>query len=129
MSCSCLSYVQNAVAAEDINVDQIMAGLSNQLFKVTIRDDYPDRSGFVYTDVLFRIYGKDVNSLYDSSTELCVFKQLGLRGVAPHLIAEVEVSVDLVSFFHFFEHVVFFIKHQCCRNLLCASGWSHRRVD
>lgn len=79
-----------SVPAEDINVDQIMAGLSNQLFKVNIREGYPDRSRFLHTDVLFRIYGKDVNSLYDSATELCVFKKLGLRGVAPRLIAEVE---------------------------------------
>lgn len=81
----------NHLTSDDINVDQIMAGLSNQLFKVNIREDYPDRVRFCHPHVLFRVYGKDVNSLYDSPTEILVFKQLGKRGVAPQLIAEFEV--------------------------------------
>lgn len=84
--------------SEDINVDQIMAGLSNQLFKVNIREDYLDRARFSHPYVLFRIYGKDVNSLYDSQTEIKVFKQLGKRGVAPRLIAEFEVCCYVVTF-------------------------------
>lgn len=78
------------VDVSDINVDQILSGLSNQLYKVNIREDYPERARFAHPEVLFRIYGKDVNSLYDSSTEVCVFKILGVRGVAPRLIAELD---------------------------------------
>lgn len=82
----------------DINVDQIMAGLSNQLFKVNMREDYPERERFVYPHVLFRIYGKDVDSLYDSRTEIQVFKQLGRRSYAPRLVAEFEVRKNCMRF-------------------------------
>lgn len=112
--------LQQDVDLQDIVVDQILSGLSNQLFKVSIREDYPERSRFAHGEVLFRIYGKDVNSLYDSSTEVCVFKMLGARGIAPHLIAEVDVCWP--SFLHVRWSPYLFL-------IFCVLGRTYRGVD
>lgn len=67
-----------------------MAGLTNQLFEISLRKSVPEH--IKPRKALFRVYGKSVGDLYDSSFELKVFKALAKNHSAPKLIAEFLVS-------------------------------------
>lgn len=75
----------NKFEIDEIKVSQIMAGLTNQLFRVHI-DREVDAT--ISKQVLFRVYGTTVGDLYDSKFELEVFKILSKNDSAPRLIAE-----------------------------------------
>lgn len=74
------------VPEEDISIDQLCEGLSNQNFKV-----YLNSSGSGLTPcVLFRIYGKDAYTLYDGERELRIVKLLSSYQVGPLVYADGE---------------------------------------
>ncbi|EZG48169.1 choline/ethanolamine kinase [Gregarina niphandrodes] len=68
---------------DDVQVEQIMAGLTNQLFSV-----FSKRPEVVPAKVLFRVYGDTVADLYDTNFEVEVFKTLAANHAAPKFIAE-----------------------------------------
>lgn len=70
---------------EAIEAKQLLEGLSNQLFKVSLR--IPFGSSIPFSKVLFRIYGAHVASFYDTNYELQVFQMLSRMGIGPKLIA------------------------------------------
>ncbi|EEA07282.1 choline/ethanolamine kinase protein, putative [Cryptosporidium muris RN66] len=70
-----------------ICVSQIVAGLTNQLFEVTVTLESVS-SKLKHSRVLFRIYGTYVGRLYDTKVEVEAFKYLGKVGIAPALIAD-----------------------------------------
>ncbi|KAF8822069.1 phosphotransferase enzyme family protein [Cardiosporidium cionae] len=78
------------VEDDTIFVDQIISGLTNQLFCVHIDRSCLCFSSLRYKQVLFRVYGETVGKFYDSRFELEVFKTLGRYKIAPKLIAEFE---------------------------------------
>jgi len=71
----------------DLIVDQLLAGLSNQLFKVYVCQSVLQRSecAGVVPCVLFRIYGKEVQTLIDSELEIEMFKTLSNYQIAPKM--------------------------------------------
>jgi len=69
----------------DIEVKQLLEGLSNQLFKVTLRRT--SSSAVPFPTVLFRIYGEHVSSFYDPAFELEVFQGLSDLQIGPKMIA------------------------------------------
>lgn len=79
-------WVDNKIRPCDVNVDQIMAGLTNQLFTVSLSSEV--KSTVLPRKALFRVYGKTVGDLYDSAFELSVFKVLSKYDSAPRLLAE-----------------------------------------
>eukprot|EP01055_Gregarina_sp_Pseudo9_P005984 Gregarina_sp_Pseudo_9__5983@NODE_983_length_2004_cov_170_218830_g921_i0_p1_GENE_NODE_983_length_2004_cov_170_218830_g921_i0NODE_983_length_2004_cov_170_218830_g921_i0_p1_ORF_typecomplete_len546_score50_69Choline_kinase/PF01633_20/1_9e44APH/PF01636_23/4_3e15WaaY/PF06176_11/2_9e05EcKinase/PF02958_20/2_6e05Kdo/PF06293_14/1_4e02Kdo/PF06293_14/0_0057Pkinase_fungal/PF17667_1/0_004RIO1/PF01163_22/0_0047DUF1679/PF07914_11/0_022Pkinase/PF00069_25/0_11_NODE_983_length_2004_cov_170_218830_g921_i02231860 len=85
----CLAKVpgwRTGVRIDQVYVSQIMAGLTNQLFRVEVDSALKDR--VTPTVVLFRVYGTTVGDLYDSAFELQVFKVLSQNDSAPKLIAD-----------------------------------------
>lgn len=82
----CLSRVPgwSVMKAEDLHIDQICEGLSNQLFKVYIQN--AQGKGLIVC-VLFRIYGKEVRTLYDEDLEFTIFKLLASYQIAPNMYA------------------------------------------
>eukprot|EP00929_Paragymnodinium_shiwhaense_P028965 TRINITY_DN16704_c0_g1_i2.p1 TRINITY_DN16704_c0_g1~~TRINITY_DN16704_c0_g1_i2.p1 ORF type:complete len:493 (-),score=115.42 TRINITY_DN16704_c0_g1_i2:313-1791(-) len=91
----------NSYSPEDIEITQLMEGLSNQLFKVslpkkirkqcstTTPNGSPDSascSSGVDT-ALFRIYGKEVGSFYDPANEFEIFNLLSRYRIGPQLFA------------------------------------------
>ncbi|KAF4717627.1 hypothetical protein FOZ62_025086 [Perkinsus olseni] len=88
---------QGRVNPEDVEINQLCEGLSNQLFRVSLPkprmdsmvSDSPTNHDVPvpFTSVLFRIYGKDAKSFYDPVYELKVFKTLSRYRIAPQLIA------------------------------------------
>lgn len=77
----------SALKHEDIIVDQLLEGLSNQLFKCHVEESAMKKQTGVVPCVLFRIYGKDVSSLYDSEVEFKVFQTLASYQIAPRMFA------------------------------------------
>lgn len=78
----------NQVPSEQINIDQLCEGLSNQNFKVHLD---PDKAQPGLTPcVLFRVYGKDAGTLYDLAGELEVCKMLASYQVGPVIYASGE---------------------------------------
>lgn len=79
----CRAYLPSwsELGTDKISVERIVDGLSNQLFKV--QADIEDG----ITCVLFRVYGKDVASLYDQELEFRIFKMLASYQIAPRLYA------------------------------------------
>mmetsp|Transcript_91271 Transcript_91271/g.199939 ORF Transcript_91271/g.199939 Transcript_91271/m.199939 type:complete len:482 (+) Transcript_91271:128-1573(+) len=73
----------SAYSKEKIAIDQICEGLSNQLFKVHI----DVAASGVIPCVLFRIYGRDVATLYDQEQELDIFRTLSKYQIAPKMYA------------------------------------------
>lgn len=69
--------------SEAIEIKQMVEGLSNQLFRVTLKN--PAAASF--STVLFRIYGEHVSSFYNPEHELKVFKALSLLGIGPNMVA------------------------------------------
>jgi len=81
----CHSHVPGwkAFPEEELAIDQICEGLSNQLFKVHLDKE----STGLIPCVLFRVYGKDVATLYDGEQELNIFKTLSKYQIAPKMYA------------------------------------------
>ncbi|KAH8741898.1 choline kinase GmCK2p-like protein [Cryptosporidium ryanae] len=75
------------IETNNIEVSQILSGLTNQLFSVSIIDGSIS-SSLKHSKVLFRIYGKHVGKFYDSKVELQVFRYLSEINIAPKLIAD-----------------------------------------
>lgn len=71
--------------SDKIQVKQLMEGLSNQLFKVTLIN--VPSNAVAYTTVLFRIYGEHVSSFYEPEHELEVFKVISHMQIGPKMIA------------------------------------------
>lgn len=71
---------------DQIAIDQICEGLSNQLFKVHVDMDHSEG----IPCVLFRIYGKDVGTLYDQEKEMSIFLTLSKYQIAPKMYANGE---------------------------------------
>lgn len=74
----------------DIEVKQLLEGLSNQLFKVTLKSPTVRGSAVPFGTVLFRIYGEHVSSFYDPKFELEVFTGLSELLIGPKMIASGE---------------------------------------
>lgn len=70
-----------------IEVKQILSGLTNQLFVVSILSECLSQS-LKHPRILFRIYGKHVGKFYDSKVELDVFRYLSNINIAPNIIAD-----------------------------------------
>jgi len=71
----------SALDPKDIMIDQLLEGLSNQLFKCHVK------SSPGINCVLFRVYGSDVGTLYDQALELKIFNMLAEYQVAPRMYA------------------------------------------
>lgn len=71
---------------DDLRVNQILCGLTNQLFEVSVKEDCVNEFAGFTRKVLFRIYGKDVTMLYNPSFELEVFKTMSEYHIGPSLI-------------------------------------------
>ena len=82
------SLVTNVTS--DIEVKQLLEGLSNQLFKVTLKPSTSTGSALPFGTVLFRIYGEHVSSFYDPAFELEVFTGLSQLRIGPKMIASGE---------------------------------------
>eukprot|EP01056_Protomagalhaensia_sp_Gyna25_P005811 Protomagalhaensia_sp_Gyna_25__5810@NODE_858_length_2506_cov_66_028780_g678_i0_p1_GENE_NODE_858_length_2506_cov_66_028780_g678_i0NODE_858_length_2506_cov_66_028780_g678_i0_p1_ORF_typecomplete_len514_score82_09Choline_kinase/PF01633_20/9_7e44APH/PF01636_23/3_3e13EcKinase/PF02958_20/1_7e06WaaY/PF06176_11/4_2e05Kdo/PF06293_14/1_6e02Kdo/PF06293_14/0_0059DUF1679/PF07914_11/0_00073Pkinase_fungal/PF17667_1/0_0038RIO1/PF01163_22/0_0061Pkinase/PF00069_25/0_099_NODE_858_length_2506_cov_66_028780_g678_i0901 len=85
----CLAKVPGwrmGVEEDQILVSQIMAGLTNQLFRVELDNRLKDT--ITPSCVLFRVYGATVGDLYDPVFELQVFKVLAQHDSAPRHIAD-----------------------------------------
>ncbi|XP_055388469.1 uncharacterized protein LOC129617051 [Condylostylus longicornis] len=87
----CRAYVPfwDRVPLSNIVAEKILAGLSNQLFRVSVSEDFPTRSKLRYPDVLLRVYG--AGAFYKREAEVKIFNELGRRQISPKLIAEFEV--------------------------------------
>lgn len=72
------------VSPDDISVDQLCEGLSNQNFKVYLPNS--KQQGLTQC-VLFRIYGKDAGALYDLEAELEVCRLLASYQIGPLVFA------------------------------------------
>ncbi|GAW83195.1 choline kinase [Plasmodium gonderi] len=70
----------------DISVKQILSGLTNQLFEVDIKDETAKNYQPVRRRVLFRIYGKHVDELYNTISEFEVYKTMSKYKIAPQLL-------------------------------------------
>ena len=70
---------------EKIEIKQLMEGLSNQLYKVTLTN--VATNAVAYKTVLFRIYGEHVSSFYNPEHELAVFKTISHLQIGPRMIA------------------------------------------
>jgi thiamine kinase-like enzyme len=75
------------VQADQINIDQLCEGLSNQNFKVHLKPAALESSAGLTKCVLFRIYGKDAGALYDLEGELEVVKLLSSYQIGPIVFA------------------------------------------
>ena len=82
------SLVGDTPLAEVVEMTQLMEGLSNQLFKVTVKAS--TGLSVPYSTVLFRIYGEHVSSFYDPEHELRVFTMLSAMQIGPKMIANGE---------------------------------------
>ncbi|CRG95539.1 choline kinase, putative [Plasmodium gallinaceum] len=84
----CLEKVHdwNDLTEDDICVNQILCGLTNQLFEVSLKEDLAKKSNLKRKHVLFRIYGKDVQELYNPIYELEVYKTMSKYKIAPLLL-------------------------------------------
>lgn len=79
----------SAIPENQVVIDQLGEGLSNQNFKVHL--DIPGGDGQTHTPcVLFRAYGKDVSAIYDSAIELEIVKTLAKYGIVQRLFADGE---------------------------------------
>jgi len=74
-----------AVPHEEIYVDQLCEGLSNQNFKVYLNPE-SQRPGLTPC-VLFRVFGKDASTLYDTKSELEIVKLLSNYEIGPTVYA------------------------------------------
>ena len=72
-------------ASTDIDIRQLLEGLSNQLFKVSLKSS--SGTAVQFKSVLFRIYGEHVSSFYDPAFELNVFTGLSEMMIGPKMIA------------------------------------------
>eukprot|EP00918_Siedleckia_nematoides_P052043 GHVU01113759.1.p1 GENE.GHVU01113759.1~~GHVU01113759.1.p1 ORF type:complete len:436 (+),score=72.51 GHVU01113759.1:131-1309(+) len=72
-------------SSSDLIVNQILSGLSNQLFCVELSEEKKKEQKT--SRVLFRVYGSGVAKLYDPEFELSVFRELANVGIAPRLVA------------------------------------------
>lgn len=72
--------------ASNLCVNQILCGLTNQLFEVYLNKDTEETKNLHRKRVFFRIYGKDVSKLYNSNFELEVFKTMSKYNIAPLLL-------------------------------------------
>lgn len=84
----CLEKVKEwkSLQIDDLCVNQILCGLTNQLFEVRVVKDEKEKPTVYRKKVLFRIYGKDVTMLYNSAFELEVFKTMSKYQLGPSLI-------------------------------------------
>lgn len=71
---------------DDVCVNQILSGLTNQLFEVSIKEDTAIEYRITRRHVLFRIYGKDVDALYNPLSEFEVYKTMSKYRIAPLLL-------------------------------------------
>lgn len=67
-----------------IEIDQLCEGLSNQNFRVHLGEEPPRGT---IPCVLFRIYGKDVETLYDGKLEMRIVETLSRYQIAPKIFA------------------------------------------
>mmetsp|Transcript_53578 Transcript_53578/g.120820 ORF Transcript_53578/g.120820 Transcript_53578/m.120820 type:complete len:464 (+) Transcript_53578:60-1451(+) len=72
----------SSLPIQEIQVDQLCEGLSNQNFKVHV--NIPN---VTVSCVLFRAYGKDAKTLYDTDLELRTVQMLSKYQVAPRIYA------------------------------------------
>ncbi|KAI4835979.1 choline kinase [Plasmodium brasilianum] len=84
----CLEKVQewNIFTEDDICVKQILSGLTNQLFEVALKDETLKDNYSIRRRVLFRLYGKDVDELYNTISEFEVYKTMSKYKIAPQLL-------------------------------------------
>jgi choline kinase len=75
-----------SVPSENIRIDQLCEGLSNQNFKVHLKSV----TARMVPCVLFRVYGKDAHTLYDGELELKIVQMLSEYQVAPTIYANGE---------------------------------------
>lgn len=75
----------SAYRQTDIIVDQLLEGLSNQLFKVHVETARAKEQPASIACVLFRIYGKEVAELIDQAVEFKIFKTLSSYQIAPQM--------------------------------------------
>jgi choline kinase len=70
--------------SQAVEIKQMVEGLSNQLFRVSLRGGSKASS---FRTVLYRIYGEHVSSFYNPDHELRVFKTLSAIGIGPKMVA------------------------------------------
>ena len=82
---------KHAVGTRDltsaIEIKEMVEGLSNQLFRVTLKTSEESVGGAGFKTVLYRIYGEHVSSFYNPEHELKVFKTLSAIGIGPKMVA------------------------------------------
>lgn len=88
IKCICLNKLNEwkHLDIDDLCVNQILCGLTNQLFEVRVVKQDTEKSKIYRKKVLFRIYGKDVTMLYSAAFELEVFKTMSKYQLGPSLI-------------------------------------------
>ena len=78
------AIVGDRALTDSIEIKQMVEGLSNQLFRVTLKGS---STPSLFTTVLFRIYGEHVSSFYNPEHELKVFRTLSALGIGPKMVA------------------------------------------
>ncbi|EUD65871.1 choline kinase [Plasmodium inui San Antonio 1] len=71
---------------DNLRVKQILSGLTNQLFEVGLKEQTANNYHSIRTRVLFRIYGKHVDELYNTISEFEVYKTMSKYKIAPQLL-------------------------------------------
>jgi choline kinase len=74
------------VEENDIVVIQLLDGLSNILFKVSLKSDINFK--IERRTILFRIYGEHCSFYYDKAKELEIFQMLSNVNVGPKLLSQ-----------------------------------------
>lgn len=74
------------VEENDIVVIQLLDGLSNILFKVSLKNDINNKC--CVRTVLFRIYGEHCSFYYDKAKELEIFQILSNINIGPKLLSQ-----------------------------------------
>lgn len=93
----CMSKVPgwSVFTETDLIVDQLLEGLSNQLFKVHIAPSGQRKFPASTLCVLFRIFGKEVGAMIDAPLELKIFQTLASYQIAPKMYAhDVEWRIE-----------------------------------
>ena len=80
-------WAQSLPGPDCLLVVQLCEGLSNQLFKATVPKGLVKEFYVPIETVLFRVYGRQVQLLYDPEEELRVFKALAEYAIAPKMFA------------------------------------------
>ncbi len=88
----CLEHVPqwDSITRDDLVINKITEGLTNQLFKVSLRPNHERGEELRTHIVLFRIYGADIASFYDPAVEVQTFEMLSRYRIAPAMYARGE---------------------------------------